>query len=185
MSLDPQSFGSPVFRRRSFLKALVLSAIALFRPGGHGAAVAQSPGPLKTYLPQLYPSDASDLFMVRNVDVPNFASSNHHPGIERLLTVMGSKGTKFYRRSGSDTLSGPDGLIGRDDVVLIKINAQWKYRGCTNSDVLRGLIQRILDHPDGFVGEVVLFESGQGRGSLTSDQTVRLQRRFGPRERRE
>ena len=58
-------------------------------------------------------------------------------------------------------------MIAADDVVLIKVNAQWKYRGCTNSDVIRGLVQRVLEHPDGFSGEVVIVENGQGRGSLS------------------
>jgi uncharacterized protein (DUF362 family) len=65
--------------------------------------------------------------------------------------------------------SGPSGLIAAGDVVLLKVNAQWKYRGCTNSDVVRGLVQRILEHPDGFSGEVVIVENGQGRGSLACD----------------
>jgi hypothetical protein len=60
-------------------------------------------------------------------------------------------------------------MIAANDVVLIKVNAQWKYRGCTNSDLIRGLIQRVLDHPDGFAGEVVIFENGQGSGSLNCD----------------
>ncbi|MCK7510120.1 MAG: hypothetical protein MZV70_42855 [Desulfobacterales bacterium] len=34
---------------------------------------------------------------------------------------------------------------------------------------MRGLIQRILEHPDGFTGEVVIVENGQGRGSLRCD----------------
>jgi hypothetical protein len=34
---------------------------------------------------------------------------------------------------------------------------------------VRGLIQRILEHPDGFDGEVVIFENGQGGGSLDCD----------------
>ena len=55
-------------------------------------------------------------------------------------------------------------MIEADDVVLIKVNAQWKYRGCTNSDLIRGLIQRIREHPGGFRGEVVIIENGQGRG---------------------
>lgn len=29
-----------------------------------------------------------------------------------------------------------------------------------------GLIYRILEHPDGFGGEVVIFENGQGRGGF-------------------
>jgi len=70
---------------------------------------------------------------------------------------MGNQGLPFYRSSQETLLSGPSGLIEPNDVVLIKVNAQWKYHGCTNSDLIRGLIQRILDHPDGFNGEVVIF----------------------------
>jgi len=76
---------------------------------------------------------------------------------------------KFYRTAATTMLGGPNGLIASDDVVLIKVNAQWKYRGCTNSDVIRGLVQRILDHPEGYDGEVVIMENGQGRGSLACD----------------
>jgi len=35
--------------------------------------------------------------------------------------------------------------------------------------VIRGLIARILEHPDGFSGEIVIFENGQGGGSLDCD----------------
>jgi len=34
---------------------------------------------------------------------------------------------------------------------------------------VRGLIQAVLEHPDGFTGEVVIVENGQGRGSLRCD----------------
>jgi hypothetical protein len=102
------------------------------------------------------------------MDVDN---GNYHFGIEKLLPLMGNHGLKFYRSSTEAALSGPLGLIAPDDVVLVKVNAQWKYRGCTNSDLIRGLIQRILDHPDGFTGEVVILENGQGRGSLNCDNT--------------
>jgi len=98
-------------------------------------------------------------------------TSNNHIGVDYLLSLMGEYGLKFYRSAQETALSGPSGIIEPIDVVLIKVNAQWKYRGCTNSDLIRGLIQRILDHPDGFDGEVVIFENGQGRGSLNCDTT--------------
>ena len=66
---------------------------------------------------------------------------NRHKGIDALLHWMGMKGLKFYRSNLLTTTSGPWGMIEADDVVLIKVNAQWKYRGCTNSDLIRGLIQ--------------------------------------------
>jgi hypothetical protein len=91
---------------------------------------------------------------------------NHHEGLDSLLDRMGNHGLKLYKMSEEMDLGGPKGLIEKDDVVLVKVNAQWKYRGCTNSDVVRGLIQRILEHPYGFSGEIILMDNGQGKGSL-------------------
>jgi uncharacterized protein (DUF362 family) len=99
----------------------------------------------------------------------DFQHKNNHAGVDALLQSMGEQGLKFYRSASTTGLASPAGMIAANDVVLIKVNAQWKYRGCTNSDVIRGLIQVILDHPDGFTGEVVVMENGQGRGSLNCD----------------
>ena len=118
------------------------------------------------------PQPTNKIFWVKRIPYQPFLGedpTNYHAGVERLLQLMGENGLKFYCSSRKTILSGPRGMIQPDDVVLIKVNAQWKYRGCTNSDVIRGLIQRILDHPDGFNGEVVIFENGQGRGSLNCD----------------
>jgi hypothetical protein len=114
----------------------------------------------------------NDLYWIKGIPKDPFyveEQANRHIGVDTLLSLMGSKGLKFYQSSTETALSGPSGLIAPEDVVLIKVNAQWKYRGCTNSDLVRGLIQRILDHPDVFTGEVVVFENGQGRGSLNCD----------------
>jgi hypothetical protein len=118
------------------------------------------------------PLQMNDLFWIKDIPRHPFLrrlGSMSHAGLDCLLHVMGEKGLKFYRSGQNSPLSGGLGMIGPEDVVLIKVNAQWKYRGCTNSDLVRGLIQRILDHPDGFTGEVVIFENGQGRGSLNCD----------------
>jgi hypothetical protein len=112
------------------------------------------------------------LFSVKDIpDYPFYSggTGNDHVGVDALFRLMGNNGLKFYRSSQETALSGPSGMIASNDVVLIKVNAQWKYRGCTNSDLIRGLIQAILDHPDGFNGEVVIFENGQGRGRLSCD----------------
>ncbi len=128
-------------------------------------------GPLVSRL-QAETSLSNDLFWVKNIPDHPFSEEmglNAHAGVECLLHLMGKKSLRFYRSEQQPSLSGPFGMIGSEDVVLIKVNAQWKYRGCTNSDLVRGLIQRILDHPDGFTGEVVIVENGQGRGSLDCD----------------
>ena len=145
--------GSRKINRRGFLKlaaAGVCASMSPFPPREGAADPISNP-----------------LFWIRNV--PEELQGNYHAGVDRLLELMGSQGLKFYRSSQESALSGSSGMIEADDVVLIKVNAQWKYRGCTNSDLIRGLIQKILDHPDGFRGEVVIFENGQGRGSLRCD----------------
>lgn len=110
----------------------------------------------------------SNIYRVTNCPVPT-GLSNYHEGLDALLNLMANHGLKFYRTDKDMDLGGRDGVTDKSDVVLIKVNAQWKYRGCTNSDVVRGLIQRVLAHPDGFDGEIVLFENGQGKGSLDCD----------------
>jgi len=114
--------------------------------------------------------DGSDIYQVTECPVPS-ADGNHHEGLDALLGLMEVNGLKFYRTPQAMDLGGEDGLIGSSDIVLLKVNAQWKYRGCTNSDVARGLVQRILEHPDGFEGEVVFIENGQGGGSLECAST--------------
>ena len=111
--------------------------------------------------------EKSLVFRVRNSPRP--LGENYHKGFEALLDLMGKNGLKFYKTTKPGNNSGPEGIIAKDDLVLIKVNGQWRYRGTTNSDVIRGLIQRILDHPDGFEGEIVIFDNGQGEGSLAGD----------------
>jgi uncharacterized repeat protein (TIGR02543 family) len=112
----------------------------------------------------------NDIFSIKGIpDDPYYLQDDHHSGLDALLYLMGSAGLKFFRTAGTSPLGGPSGLIAAGDVVLIKVNAQWKHRGCTNSDLVRGLVRRILEHPETFTGEVVLVENGQGRGSLRCD----------------
>lgn len=118
------------------------------------------------------PLSKSPIFWVDQIPDSPFTDvghPNYHAGVEALLNLQAANGLKFYRTARTTSLGGPQGMIASDDVVLIKVNAQWKYRGTTNSDVIRGLIQRILDHPDGYRGEVIMFENGQGSGSLACD----------------
>lgn len=103
----------------------------------------------------------SPVFRVNNCPVHD--GRLRHVGVDAMLHLLSTNGTKFYKSRKNGVLCGPDGVIAADDVVLLKVNAQWKCRGGTNTDMLRGLIHRILQHPDGFRGEVVIFENGQNR----------------------
>ena len=92
---------------------------------------------------------------------PQDPVGEHFIGLDRLLILMGNQGLKFYKSDVVTPLSGPDGIIAADDVIVVKINYQWPERGGTNTDVLRGLLRRIFDHPDTFTCEVVVCENSQ------------------------
>lgn len=95
---------------------------------------------------------SSDIFVV---------NGREYVHISELVDLMGLHGLDFYN---SDTIGlnrGPEGLIAVDDFVLIKVNSQWDERGGTNTDLLKELIQMIVDHPDGFVGEILVADNGQ------------------------
>lgn len=162
VSLAPWLFqaGSWLWRRRSRLAAAA-GLLAVLPLGGHWDTTS---GRCVTDRLARAPADyGADVYVIENAGGP---AGDHHRGVDALVAGMGAAGLKLYRSATSGAESGPDGLVGVNDVVLIKINQQWPERGGTNTDVLKGLIARILEHPDGFGGEVVVVENGQGLGSL-------------------
>jgi hypothetical protein len=99
-------------------------------------------------------------------ECPRHDGHRRHQGMDTLLDLLAENDIKFYLTDKDHSWGGASGIIAPEDVVLIKVNCLWKCRGTTNTDVLRGLIHRILQHPDGFQGEVVIFENGQGHGGF-------------------
>ena len=55
-------------------------------------------------------------------------------------------------------LGGIGTVVGTDDVVIIKVSAQWWNQGMTNVAAVKRVVERILELP-GFTGEVVVFEN--------------------------
>ena len=106
-------------------------------------------------------SPSSDIFTVTR-------TTGNDGGVDTLIRLMGSQELKLYQSTSSGPTKGPEGLIASDDVILIKVNCQWDERGGTNTDLLKSLIQALIDHPNGFTGEVIVSDNGQGedRGSL-------------------
>jgi len=99
--------------------------------------------------------DASNIYVAENIP----ATSDR--GVDTLIDVMDSNGLDFFKSNGAYQASGPGGIIGSNDIVLIKVNGEWRYRGGTNTDVVKGLVNAIVHHPEGFTGEVVIVENGQ------------------------
>ena len=61
-----------------------------------------------------------------------------HQGLDVLLELLAAHGVNFYQTNVVHPWGGTTGIISRNDVVLVKVNCQWKCRGTTNTDVLRG-----------------------------------------------
>ena len=74
--------------------------------------------------------------------------------VSNLINLMSQKGLDFYS------------VIQPSDIVLIKINEEWAERGGTDTDVLKQLIQSIVNHPKGFTGEIVVADNGQWGGDM-------------------
>lgn len=105
-------------------------------------------------------TSASGIFIV------NGASGNNH-GITELIDSMGEHDLPFYKSSLATRNQGPAGLLACDDTVIIKVNCQWDERGGTNTDLLKAFVQTVTQHPDGFVGEIIVADNGQARRGVT------------------
>lgn len=141
--------------RREFVKGVTSTAAAAYIGGAGGIGCSSARG------------EKSKILRVDRCSVHD--NLLRHIGLDTLLSLMSDNELKLYRTRKSHRWGGREGIIEPNDVVLIKINCQWKFRGATNTDVMRGLVHRILEHPDGFSGEVVIFENGQLQGSFDGD----------------
>jgi hypothetical protein len=108
----------------------------------------------------------SHIFVVDSVPVPD-SGEVYHEGLDSLLSLLAENGTCLYRSGKNRPWCDTAGLIARDDVVLIKVNTAYPERGMTSTDIIKGLIGRIVAHPDTFVGEIQLVENGQGHTCWT------------------
>ncbi len=109
-------------KRRDFVRLTMAGAAALPFSGCQTANPPEEPADTR-----------NPLFRVTGIPENAFTTGNRHAGVDTLIDLMGRNGLKFYRTSLAGSANGANGLIAADDIVLIKVNAQWKYRGCTNS----------------------------------------------------
>jgi hypothetical protein len=152
---------TPVIAGAAVLGLVLTVSLSIYysRAVEYGGPVLNPP---QTYRAQLYHVSAC----------PQSPGGDHFVGLSNLLGVMGRGGLKFYHSGIASPVAGPDGIVGAGDVVVIKINYQWDQRGGTNTDLLRGLIRSIVDHPDGFTGEVVVCENAQFNSTSGLDRPL-------------
>jgi len=172
-SLAAAAFGAPLVATALSLRYQLIAALSTsvgrVTAGGLGvllmivlAIASIEPGTNVTMLTP--PSDHHpDIYLVNEArDI----EPGRYGGVDDLITLMGENGLKWHRSDDVILTAGPDGLIDADDVVLLKINGQWSQRGGTNTDVLRGVIRQIVEHPGGFVGEIIVADNTQTYGDL-------------------
>jgi len=73
------------------------------------------------------------------------------PAIDTLLILMEAKDIYLHQ-----TTSHPSGIVGSDNIVLLKGNFQWTNRNTTSTDRIKGVIWQILQHPDGFTSITIV-----------------------------
>jgi hypothetical protein len=151
---------------------VIIAGVSLFKGF---SLLSTALAPISPDLPAWTSASAvSNVFAVQNVPTPRHSLNGgvlpvnvsadeafHDDGVDALISLMASQGLSFYK-----TREHPTGIIGPDDIVVIKINNQWngdpaRARTHTNNDVLKGLIYRVVQHPEGFSGVVAVAENTQ------------------------
>jgi hypothetical protein len=113
--------------------------------------------PIKINLEPIIVSDpVSNIYAVAG-------TNGNDNGINRLIQLMGDHRQPFYLSTKEDITQGPTGLIGNNDVVIIKVNSQWDERGGTNTDLVKSIIKALTEHPDGWKGEIIVADNGQAQ----------------------
>jgi len=145
---------------------LLLSAFALLTYPVNRLSVVRdgfSFQPVLTPQNALTSSPSSDLFFAGNA---SGYEGNMDAALATLVELMEENGLFFF-----NTTARSEGLIDKSDVIVIKVNCQWSQRGGTNTDLTKALVKAIVNHPEGFVGEIVIADNGQGLGSLDRSES--------------
>lgn len=165
-SLIPLSITTPIFTTfKTFLirnKFIIIPILLLGMMSGEVFLSTVTPNPYQEIQLSVESKNAST-FPASDIYVLNGQTIAH---ISDLINLMSLNDLFFYKSGDGGEVQEPKGLIACDDVVLLKINSQWDERGGTNTDLLKELIQAIVDHPDGFIGEIIVADNGQGLGSM-------------------
>jgi hypothetical protein len=163
------AFGAPVVwaivgarrlitARLRTLPGIIVAALGLLSTLGLWAYLSQT----AAYQgPTLQPNSDYRAQLFHQTGCPHDPLGDRFVCLDDLIEMMGGHGLKFYQSTTASLTAGPAGIVAADDVVVVKINYQWPQRGGTNVDLLRGLVHRIVNHPDGFTGEVVVCENAQ------------------------
>lgn len=108
---------------------------------------------------------ANNSILISNTNSINKSPlTNKHLGItkEGLSNVFLAQGDSPDQNINKliNILGGISSIIGKEDIIILKPNAQWWNQGTTNTDAMYTFIKAILGIP-GFRGEVIIAENHQ------------------------
>jgi hypothetical protein len=153
-----------VIDRRSFLRELSGGVRGVLRRSHGLIGLAGEPG------------GSPWLFWVEERPEPVRRSSDgvsSHPALDVLLELMAEAGMKLLRSDRDTTHTGPEGLIDSEDVLLIRVEWTAGRRGEREvRRILTGLMGRVLEHPDGYRGEVIILFDGASEGRVSPGETA-------------
>ncbi len=78
------------------------------------------------------------------------------PAIDTLLLMMETRNIYFHKTSYNQ-----EGIVGSNNIVIIKGNFLFTSRLTTSTDRIKGIIWKILQHPEGFSGEIIVCDNTQ------------------------
>lgn len=98
-------------------------------------------------------------------------------GFSRVYLVKNASPEENMKKA-IEMIGGIEKLIGKNDIVILKPNAQRFNQGMTNTDAMKGFIDLILSIPS-FTGEIVIAENhqiqqDQSRGWVTDQRNGRF-----------
>lgn len=135
------------FTRRVFLKASVLTVflMSIFKFGLAKSAVDARADQVSSSLPQTASKIPSNFLGVDD------------DGMSRVYIAKGMTPENNMKKA-IELIGGIDKFIDRNDVVILKPNAQWWNQGTTNTNNMKGFIELVLAVP-GFAGEIIIAEN--------------------------
>lgn len=139
--------GFTVIDRRIFLKYLIMTKFLI-----------------SNFFINATKTHASTPEAIAKGNAPSFADQKNHlgvssDGLSKVYKVVGGSAEDNMRAFLAE-FGGIEKLIGKNDIVVLKVNAQWTMQGMTNTDSMKAFMEVVLGIED-FDGEIIIAENHQ------------------------
>ncbi|MFH2138138.1 MAG: DUF362 domain-containing protein [Candidatus Omnitrophota bacterium] len=112
------------------------------------------------WLLKISKSRAQDETFSKSAGVDMTANSEKSKGGESIIYHAKNGSPEQNTFKAIEMIGGIEKIIGKNDIVILKPNAQWWNQGMTNTNSMKAFIELVLAIP-GFTGEVIIAENHQ------------------------